>query len=93
MLCMLAFPLRGLRRVWNLDYSAHPDVDNVGMLGLQKHVDLTEGGDRKAFLLLLHLQLLQGNNLTWEIKAVYSMWSFSGAVSGGHLLEFTPKLE
>lgn len=48
-------------------------MDNVRVLGLQKHVDLTEGGDWKALLLLLHLQLLQGNNLTWRVKAEYSM--------------------
>ena len=36
----------------------------VGMFGLEQHVDLTERGDRKALLLLFHLQLLQGNDLT-----------------------------
>ena len=42
----------------------HPHVHYIRMLGLQQHVDFPQGGDRKAFFLLLHLELLQCYNLT-----------------------------
>lgn len=44
-------------------YAPHPDSDDVGVLGLQNGVDLSQRRDGETFFLLLHLQTLQGHNL------------------------------
>ena len=39
-------------------------MDNVGMLGFEQHINLSQGGDGEAFLLLRYLQFLQSHYLS-----------------------------
>lgn len=56
---------------------AHPDVNDVGVLCLEQHVDFSQRGDREAFLFLLHLQLLQSHYIACRMQeldlAIYYM--------------------
>ena len=53
-----------LSKVWQ-PCRTHPNMHDVGMAGLEQHVDLPERRNGKTLFLLLHLQLLQGHHLAW----------------------------
>ena len=46
----------------------YPDSDDVDVLCLEQGVDLAQGGDWEAVLLLLHLQSLQRHNLICSVS-------------------------